>query len=206
MTGSVYDSRRYALVNRWDPRHLVIVNRHLDPRPGERVLEVGCGRGHLTRRLAEAGVDIVGIDVNPKAAELAGTDRVLTMRAEDLAFPDDSFDAVLSVHAIEHIPDLTGALAEMARVLRPGGRALFVYPAEPVQGIFAVPTAVILHGNPFKAREVHCQWLWPARLRRLLTPLGLVPLHAELNLLSSPQFVSLFELTRRGDGAADRSA
>ena len=116
------------------------------------------------------------------------------MRAEELAFPDDSFDAVVSVHAIEHIPDLAGAFAEMARVLRPGGRALFVYPAEPVQGMFAVPTAVILHGSPFRAREVHCQWLWPAKVRRLLAPLGFVPVHSEFNLRSSPQFVSLFEL------------
>lgn len=194
MTASSYDSRRYALVNRWDPRHLLTVNRLLDPRPGERVLEVGCGRGHLTRRLAEAGIDVTGIDANPRAAELAESDRVVTMLAENLAFPDDSFDAVVSVHAIEHIPDLEGAFAEMARVLRPGGRALFIYPAEPVQGIFAVPTAVILHGNPFKARDVHCQWLWPAKVRRLMSSLGFVHVHSELNLLSSPQFVSLFEL------------
>lgn len=196
MNVSAYDSRRYALLNRWDPRHLVTVNRLLDPRPGERVLEVGCGRGHLTGRLAEAGIDVVGIDANPRAAELAESDRVVTMLGEDLAFPDDSFDAVVSVHAIEHIPDLEGAFAEMARVLRPGGRVLFIYPAEPVQGIFAVPTAVILHGNPFKARDVHCQWLWPAKVRRLMSPLGFVHVHSELNLLSSPQFVSLFELVK----------
>ncbi len=194
MTAASYDSRRYALVNRWDPRHLVTVHRLLDPRPGERLLEVGCGRGHLTGRLHDEGVDVTGIDANPQAAELAESDRVVTMRAENLAFPDGSFDAVVSVHAIEHIPDLEGAFAEMARVLRPGGRALFIYPAEPVQGIFAVPTAVILHGNPFKAREVHCQWLWPAKVRRLMAAFGFVHIHSELNLLSSPQFVSLFEL------------
>lgn len=188
-----YDSTRYALVNRWDKRHLATVVRLLDPRPGEEVLEVGCGRGHLTKRLRDREVEAVGIDVNPRASEVAVTPHVHTMHAEALDFEDDRFDAIVSVHAIEHIPDLDGAFAEMARVLRPGGRALFIYPAEPIQGIWAVPTAVILHGNPFKARQVHCQWLWPARVRRMTAVHGFRHLHSEFNLLSTPQFVTLLE-------------
>jgi ubiquinone/menaquinone biosynthesis C-methylase UbiE len=180
-------------VNRWDKRHLATVVRLLDPRPGEQVLEVGCGRGHLTKRLRDREVDALGIDVNPRASEVAVTPHVHTMHAEALEFDDDRFDKIVSVHAIEHIPDLDGALAEMARVLRPGGRALFIYPAEPIQGIWAVPTAVILHGNPFKARQVHCQWLWPARVRRMAAGHGFRHVHSEFNLLSTPQFVTLLE-------------
>jgi ubiquinone/menaquinone biosynthesis C-methylase UbiE len=188
-----YDSHRYALVNRWDRRHEQTVKRHLDPRPGERVLEVGCGRGHLTKVLAEWGVDVVGIDANPRAREAAVSDRVQHMYGEALSFPDASFQKIVSVHAIEHIPDLGGALDEMSRVLEPGGRALFIYPAEPIQGMWAVPTSVILHHNPFKARQVHCQWLWPAKLRRMTESRGFVHVHSEFNLLSSPQFVTLVE-------------
>ncbi len=114
------------------------------------------------------------------------------MRAERLEYPDAHFDKVVSVHAIEHIPDIEGALGEIARVLKPGGRALLIYPAEPIQGIWAVPTAVILHGNPLKARQVHCHWLWPSKLRRLAEPAGLEETHREFNLLSSPQFASVF--------------
>ena len=87
----------------------------------------------------------------------------------------------------------SGALDEMARVLEPGGRALFIYPAEPIQGIWAVPTAVILHRNPLKARQVHCQWLWPTKLRRMTESRGFGHVHSEFNLLSSPQFVTLLE-------------
>lgn len=187
-----YDSKRYALVNRWDPSHLVTIRRLIAPAPGERVLEVGCGAGHLTSRLAAAGADVVGIDANPNASAVAGSERVQTMRAEALDFGDDSFDSIVSVHAIEHIPQLTGALEEMARVLRPGGRVLFVYPAEPIMGLYAIPTSIILHGTPFKAREVHCQKLWPAKLRRMVEPLGWMETHREFNLLKSPQFVSRF--------------
>lgn len=187
-----YDSTRYAMLNRWDRRHEMTVRRYLDPQPGERVLEVGAGRGHLTKRLRDWGVDAVGIDANPRAAEVAVSDGVLHMVGEDLAFEDDSFDKIVSVHAIEHIPDIEGAFDEMARVLRPGGKAVFIYPAEPVNGVWAIPTALILFGNPLKATTVHCQWLWPARVRRIAEPRGFVHRHSEFNLLSSPQFVSVF--------------
>lgn len=187
-----YDNRRYALVNRWDPSHLDRVDRLMPLAPGSKVLEVGCGSGHLTRRLAERGVDIVGIDANPNAAAVAGTDLVRTMQAESLSFDDDSFDAIVSVHAIEHIPALEAALMEMARVLRPAGAALFIYPAEPIMGLYAIPTSVILHGTPLKARQVHCHKLWPAKLRRLVSPLGWAETHHEFNLIKSPQFISRF--------------
>lgn len=188
-----YDSSRYAAVNRWDRRHLVTVSRHLDPRPGDRILEVGCGRGHLTRRLLDLGCEAVGIDANPNASSAAVVEEIRHMYAEQLDFADRSFDKLVSVHAIEHIPDLEGALDEMARVLAPGGRAVLVYPAEPIKGIWAVPTAVILHHNPFRATQVHCQWLWPAKLIRLTAPRGFTHVHSEFNLLSSPQFVTVLD-------------
>lgn len=187
-----YDSKRYALLNRWDPRHLKTVDRLLKPQAGDKVLEVGCGRGHLTKRLREAGVDATGIDANPQAAEVAVSEGVMTMQAESLDFADNTFDRIVSVHAIEHIPPIQAAFGEMSRVLKPGGQAMFIYPAEPIKGIFAVPTAVILHNNPFKATQVHCHWLWPSRVRGIAEDQGFTELHSEFNFLSSPQFVSLF--------------
>src|SRR3990172_5308886 len=190
---TTYDSRRYALVNRWDPRHMRTVQRVVAPQPGWQVLDVGCGRGHLTMRLQELGCDATGVDANPQAAAVAVTSGIETMRAERLGFPDGTFDLVVSVHAIEHIPPLEQTLAEMARVLKPGGRLLLIYPAEPIRGIFAVPTAVILHGNPFKARSIHVHKLTPRKVRGLTDALGVRHLHSEFNVLSSPQFVPLLE-------------
>lgn len=159
----------------------------------ERLLEVGCGRGHLTKAFAERGVDVVGIDANPQAAEVAPADLVRHMRAEALEFEDETFDHVVAVHAIEHIPELKRALAEMSRVLKPGGRAVFIYPAEPIQGLYAIPTSVILHGTPFKAREVHCQKLWPAKLGRMAGPFGLRHIQSKFSFFKTPQFASVFE-------------
>jgi SAM-dependent methyltransferase len=190
-----YDSRRYALINRWDPSHLERVDRLLELNDGLKVLEVGCGQGHLTKRLAARGLDITGIDANPNAPVVAETARVLHMHGEDLSFEDESFDVIVSIHAIEHIPALEEAIAEMGRVLKTGGRAMHVYPAEPIMGLYAIPTSVILYGTPFRAREVHCHKLWPAKLRRLMAPHGLVETHSEFSIFKSPQFVSVFEKT-----------
>jgi len=192
-TCTAYHSRRYAALNRWDPTHLRRIDRLVSLAEGDRVLEVGCGQGHLTSRLAERGVDVTGIDVNPIASEIADTDRVMQMRAESLAFEDNSFDAVVSVHTIEHIPELALALAEMARVTRPGGKQLHIYPAEPIKGLYAIPTSVILYGTPFRAREVHCQKLWPSKLRRLAAVNRFIEIHHEFNLFKSPQFISVFQ-------------
>lgn len=188
-----YASRRYALLNRWDPSHLDRVDRLLDIGPDDRVLEVGCGSGHLIERLDERGVDVIGIDANPNASELASSDRVLHMRAEFLDFPDEEFDTIVSIHAIEHFEALEKALSEMTRVLKKGGTAMYVYPAEPVRGLYAIPTSIILHGTPFMARQVHCHKLWPAKLARLLKPLGMEQTYSRFHLLKMPQFVSVFE-------------
>ena len=188
-----YHSRRYALINRWDPAHLRKVDRLLDLQAGDRVLEVGCGQGHLVKRLADRGIDAIGIDANEHAPSIADTARVVHMRAEDLEYDAGSFDAIVSIHAIEHIPPLDKALSEMARVLKRGGSALYIYPAEPIKGMFAIPTSMILYGTPFKARQVHCHKLWPSKLRRMAEPLGMVETHREFNLFKSPQFVSVFE-------------
>ncbi len=190
---TTYDSRRYALVNRWDPSHLRRIDRLVAISGDDRVLEVGCGQGHLTKTLAARGVDILGVDANPRATELSGSDLVRHMYAQDLDFEDATFDVILSVHAIEHIAPLEEALAEMARVLKKGGTAVCIYPAEPIKGLYAIPTSMILHGTPFKAREVHCHRLWPSRMRELFEPLGLAQTATEFSLLKTPQYASVFE-------------
>jgi SAM-dependent methyltransferase len=93
--------------------------------PEGRILDLGCGIGHSYHLLAPR--ETVGVDIDPES--LAGQDRethVADMR--DLPFPDEDFEGVLSVQSIEHVPDPGRVLAEVRRVLRPGGTAIFVTP------------------------------------------------------------------------------
>lgn len=93
--------------------------------PEGRVLDVGCGIGHSYELLAPR--ETVGLDVDPAAiADQDRETRVGDMRS--LPFADASFSAVLSVQAIEHVPDPERALEEARRVLMPGGVAVFVTP------------------------------------------------------------------------------
>jgi 2-polyprenyl-3-methyl-5-hydroxy-6-metoxy-1,4-benzoquinol methylase len=188
-----YDSRRYALINRWNPRNLDIIRDWVAPAAGDRVLDVGCGKGHVVKALTELGVRAEGIDLNPKAADVAVVPGVRTMSAAELDYPAGHFDAVVSFHAIEHIPAAEAALAEMARVVKPGGKVLLVYPAEPIRGLYAIPTSVILYHNPFRARQVHIHRFTPERISRLARGVGLVPLKSRFRLWPSPEYASLFQ-------------
>lgn len=182
--------RRYALSQHWDDQHLRVAKRLLDPQPGTRILEVGSGRGHLTRQLDELGAVATGIDANPAAADHAVARDIRVMAVERIDFRDGEFDQVVAVHAIEHFPELEPAFAEMARVLRPGGRMLLVYPYEPIRGLGAVPDAITIYRNPFRARELHRHNLRPARVRALGAQAGLDHVHTEFRYVL-PQFITL---------------
>ena len=103
-------------------------------KPGQRVLDVGTGTGivaNLTAKLIGDSGTVIGIDLSKGMlktavinAKEAGTTNVhfCRMDAENLGFPTESFDSVISMYAIDHFPDARGALKEMHRVLKPGGR------------------------------------------------------------------------------------
>lgn len=192
-----YRSEKYSLMN--TPievdRHVRRVLRHLEPTPSDRILEIGCGRGFLTRRIQAHSPDTLGIDANPESIRHGVAPNLRVMGANHLDFEQASFDKAYSFHTLEHLPDPGLALGEIARVLRPGGRLLCVVPAEPIRGLFAVPSALRLFRNPLRARELHLHRLTPGRLRRWVearaTPLELCA--SELDLLLTPQFVTLWE-------------
>lgn len=103
---------------------------------GADILEYGCAYGDNAMRLAATARSATGIDISDVAIEqgrsrasrrgLANV-RLEAMNAEAMGFPDDSFDLVFGSGIIHHL-DIDRAFAEIARVLRPGGRAVFVEP------------------------------------------------------------------------------
>jgi SAM-dependent methyltransferase len=94
---------------------------------GLEVMDLGCGEGRFCRMLGERGARTVGIDVTRRMVEVAverdaGAGAYVWGSAERLPFADASFDLVVSYITLVDIPDYRAAIAEAARVLRPGGR------------------------------------------------------------------------------------
>lgn len=128
-----YDALAVDYDRRW-PRYLDATTgetlRRIDATGARAALDVGCGTGLLLERIARAwpGLRLAGVDLSPgmlaaarrrlgsRAALVAGT-------ADRLPFPDDGFDLAVSTSALHHWHDPVAAIAEIRRVLRPGGRA-----------------------------------------------------------------------------------
>ena len=111
-----------------------VFRRHLPAGERLRVLDLGTGLGYLAGVAARLGHDAVGIDIAPRMIERAREraerlDLTIDLRVADvdrLPFPDGSFDAVSERNVLWTMPDPPAALAEIARVLRPGGHLLLM--------------------------------------------------------------------------------
>lgn len=109
-------------------RHVRFLARMV-PEAG-RVLDVGCGRGVLLKELADQGLEVHGFEVSPSAA--IGVDPRIQLRIgndlRDVDFPEGYFDQVIIWHVLEHVSDPRATLAEIHRILKPGGEIVVAVP------------------------------------------------------------------------------
>jgi SAM-dependent methyltransferase len=132
---------------------------------GKRVLEIGVGLGADHQRFAEAGADLHGVDLTPRAIEhttrrlsLFGLRSSLTVGdAENLPFPTGQFDLVYSWGVLHHTPDTPRAFQEVLRVLKPGGQArIMIYNTWSMVGIMLWLRYGLLRLRPWMTlREVY---------------------------------------------------
>ena len=101
----------------------------------KRIADVGCGAGDLVRKLIGSGANVTGIDTaewieKAKTFPPAGNETYLEGGGENLSFPDNSLDMVIFFASFHHVPEsmLDRAIVETYRVLKPGGRAIFLEP------------------------------------------------------------------------------
>jgi Methylase involved in ubiquinone/menaquinone biosynthesis len=124
---------------------LTVDFRRLPIKPGDRVLDLGCGGGRHAFEVLRRGADVIAFDQNAtelenvaamfaamdKAGEVpaGATARTVTGDALGMPFPDASFDTVIAAEVLEHIPDDMAAMAEIVRVLKPGGQVAVTVPS-----------------------------------------------------------------------------
>lgn len=99
--------------------------------PRGKLLEIGCGSGQDLRRMGDLGWDVVGIEPDSKAADIARRRhglRVLVGRAEELELPPEEYGAIVMSHVIEHVHDPVQLLERCWRTLQPGGTLVVLTP------------------------------------------------------------------------------
>ena len=163
----------FGLDRRWKVRLAALARPH----PGTEALDLACGTGDIAFELVRRGASVIGLDITHRMLQLAqpraqgvrlvgqGTVRFVTGDMMALPFPDASFDLVTTGYGIRNAPRIEPALAEIRRVLRPGGLLLsldFDRPANPlVRGVYlgyltAVGSALgwALHRDPDTYRYI----------------------------------------------------
>jgi SAM-dependent methyltransferase len=119
---------------RHELRERLLLDLFLAAGPGPEVLDAGAGQGSLSRKLAALGFVVTSTDASPAAVAVLRdrfSGEVVQADVTSLPFADESFDAAVLGEVLEHVQDDRAALAQIARVLRPGGVLALSVPANP---------------------------------------------------------------------------
>jgi len=146
-------------------------------RPGEIVLDLGCGAGEFSVELLGAGATPVAVDVAGEALRRArervpGLDARLWRPGEPLPADDASVDAVWAGEVIEHVVDVAPWLSEVRRVLRPRGTLLLTTPDHGPGTLLALALSPRRFAEHFEPRSDHVRFFSRRTLRELLDDLG----------------------------------
>jgi 2-polyprenyl-3-methyl-5-hydroxy-6-metoxy-1,4-benzoquinol methylase len=147
------------------------------PSPLLRVLDVGCGEGQLTAAIADAGYQVLGVDVAEEPLRRARSRQAdLELRrvepAGEWPLADASFDAVWSGETIEHVADTARWLSELRRVLRSGGRLILSTPAHGPLTRLSLALSRRRFERHFDPRGDHLRFYTSRTLARLIEDFG----------------------------------
>jgi ubiquinone/menaquinone biosynthesis C-methylase UbiE len=120
-------------------------------KPGSLIMDFGCGNGKLVKELNDHGYKAYGCDIKPNTEEKvdqnAGTFRTIKFDPYILPFEDNSFDLIVSYTVFEHVQNYSEAISELARVLKPDGFCLHIFPSRynPNETHIFVPFSTMIH-------------------------------------------------------------
>ena len=158
-----------------EARRLAAIVRLLDLRPGDRVVDVGCGSGWLSQLCAERGAWVVAADIAPAGVAAArrrypSIGRYTVADVYHLPLRPGRFDVAVLSEVIEHLEDLDAALAQVRALLRPGGRVLIAVPYRET-----ILQHLCIHCNKLTPANAHLHSFDEPALTRLLQTNGLRP-------------------------------
>lgn len=148
-------------------------SRRVEPRPGESVLDVGCGTGAFTAELERVGLNVTGMDLSlgccRTATHIFHPIPFLVGDAEALPFSDHTFDILTFSGILHHLPELLPAVKEAHRVLKPGGRVFAYDPnlRNPAMWLYRSPYSPIHTRKGCTENERLLTWEEPAEALRL---------------------------------------
>ena len=152
-----------------------VIKRHAEGR--SKLLEIGCGEGHLLKALVQAGFEVEGLDYGRSVVDYLHSLGLNVVQGDilDQNYPPDSFEFLVGFHVLEHVQNLDEFMSEVRRVLAPEGRIYFVVPclthyaailAGPKWRYFGPPghlwyfsvkaMKMFLSGWQFRILSVHC--------------------------------------------------
>jgi len=152
-------------------RDRVLATELLQPHDGERILEVGCGYGRISRSLVDAAkIKLQGVDRSESMLlgwrqTLAGKATGCRADAGQLPFKERSFDGVVCTGVLMHLPDQRLTLGELCRVLRPGGRLLVS--GNNLLSPFAIPVMMWMLLKPHVRQVYKLPWFYRTHLSKL---------------------------------------
>ncbi|MBI5886293.1 MAG: class I SAM-dependent methyltransferase [Deltaproteobacteria bacterium] len=160
-----------------------VIIRH---KPGGRLIDIGCGYGFfLAEMKRRGGWNLDGMDVSTTATDYAASQgfRITQGTLETVGYPDASFDAVTMFYVLEHVTDPAGVLAEVRRILKPGGMLLLRVPHTTpiVQFLKVFGIRNNLYDPPF-----HLSDFSAATIKRLLEQGGFTNIHTSIGGVTRP--------------------
>jgi trans-aconitate methyltransferase len=137
----------------------------LDVKPGERILDLGCGTGHLTKKIQEEGADVVGIDASPEMIAKAKENYpgLVFSVANGADFSvDEPFDAVFTNATLHWIQDADGVIRSVYYALKPGGRFVGEFGGKGNTRLILAAAATILKKHGYNRGENINPWYYPS--------------------------------------------
>jgi len=194
MSKSNYKIRfAYKTLVNYNPFLFKVLLRYLQPKPKEKILDLGCARGFYVKEIERYTDDVIGIDISREAIEKAVTQKVKYGDVTELDFKADTFDKIYSLHTVEHIENLEKFFRQANRVLKPGGIFILVYPFEPIRGMQAIGTATINYKNPLMIRKIHLHKLTPKKIKELIKNTSFYHIKSKLIFALGIQYLTILK-------------